>query len=96
MGDLERAWGSFAAFLTGQLETPYPKHRQQFPVVRERLELAVREVIAAGAEEAIVRQLADFLAQSHHRRAQGKANDCGSAAVRTVMVATPFKNSFEF
>jgi adenylate cyclase len=64
MGDLERAWRSFAAYLTGKIQTPYPKHRQQFPVVRERLEQAVREVVAAGADAAVVKRLAEYLAES--------------------------------
>lgn len=64
MGDLERAWQSFAAFLSGQIETPYPKHSAHIPVVRERLEQAVREALQAGAERQVVERLARYLSES--------------------------------
>jgi class 3 adenylate cyclase/uncharacterized protein YndB with AHSA1/START domain len=61
MNDLVSAWERFAAYLTGQAQTPYPRHSAQVPVIRDRMERALAALRRTGAEEAAIRRLADHL-----------------------------------
>ncbi len=61
MGDLVKAWQAFAAYLAGQSDTPYPRHRHQTPIIPERLHAARNVLLATGANPEIVCSLCDYL-----------------------------------
>ena len=64
MGDLAKAWHSFADFLAGQSETPYPRHCHQTPIIPERLETSRASLLTLGANAKVVRRLCDYLTDS--------------------------------
>jgi adenylate cyclase len=64
LADMSATWQSFAAFLTGQIPTPYPKHRGLAPIWSDRLERRVAALDRTEADPAIVRLLAQHLTDS--------------------------------